>query len=105
MIAAVIYGTRWGKNRKGKENKTLYGLSRRWAGQGQPRRAPAAASRARKRCSARLLFWICGYCLTEIIDHLAARVTTRGKWSEFIELEGAYSYKATTFYIAMPHNM
>jgi len=45
------------------------------------------------------------YCLTEIIDHLAARVTTRGKWSEFMELEGAYSYKATTFYIAMPHNI
>jgi len=40
MIAAAIYGTRWGKNRKGKENKTLYGLSRRWAGQ------RTAASRA-----------------------------------------------------------
>ena len=43
MIAAAIYGTQWGKNKKGKENKTLYGLSRRWAGQGQPRRAPGSA--------------------------------------------------------------
>ena len=59
MVAAAIYGTRWGKNRKEKENKTLHGLSRRWAGQGQPRRAPAAASRATKRCNTRLLFWIC----------------------------------------------
>ena len=33
MVAAAIYGTRWEKNRKEKENKTLHGLSRRWAGQ------------------------------------------------------------------------
>jgi len=43
MIAAAIYRTRWEKNRKEKENKTLHGLSRRWAGQRQPRHAPGSA--------------------------------------------------------------